>query len=243
MAAGYDREFFEHLRGGVRSARRMLPIVFDIVRPRTLIDVGCGIGAWASVGKELGCAVSGIDGDWVPKDQLLIGADEFRVVDLASTGTLSGRYDLAMSLEVGEHLPAASASNFVRLLTSLAPVVMFSAAMPWQRGTHHVNEQYPSYWARLFEAQGYDTLDLVRPVCWNDAEIEFFYRQNVLLFASPEQSSTLRARQPACRAPLDVIHPDAVPILAQGWVESLGSMKALKLLSRVLKSSVRRRLT
>ena len=82
MSVAYDAEFFANQAGAVRSARRMLPIVFELVRPQTLVDVGCGIGVWTKVAKELGCLVMGFDGDWVPRERLLIAPDEFQVMDL-----------------------------------------------------------------------------------------------------------------------------------------------------------------
>jgi SAM-dependent methyltransferase len=243
MSSGYSRDFFTHQNGALRSARRMLPIVFDLTRPRTMVDVGCGIGAWAKAGKELGCVVTGLDGDWVPRDQLLIDEHEFVPSDLSAPAPLSTQFDLAVSLEVAEHLDSSVAEKFVRFVASLAPVVLFSAAVPWQRGTGHVNEQYPPYWVDLFQRCGFTALDAIRPRCWHDHEIEFYYRQNVLLFLAPSRIVEVEAAaglRPA-QHPLDVIHPDAVPILAQGWVEAGGTRRCVGLLGKTVARSLRKR--
>jgi hypothetical protein len=50
---------------------------------------------------------------------------------------LVGRFDLAVCLEVAEHLPPERAESFIRELCDLAPVVLFSAAIPGQGGTGH----------------------------------------------------------------------------------------------------------
>jgi len=243
MISRYNREFFTHQNGALRSARRMLPIVFDLTRPRTMVDVGCGIGAWAKAAKELGCVITGLDGDWVPRDQLLIDEREFVASDLSAPAPLSTQFDIAVSLEVAEHLPSGVAERFVRFVTSLAPVVLFSAAVPWQRGTGHVNEQFPAYWAELFQRCGFAPLDVIRPRCWYDQEIEFYYRQNVLLFVTQSHIVDVEAaaRLRPVLHPLDVIHPDALPILAQGWVEAGGVARCLELLRRTLVQSIRRR--
>jgi SAM-dependent methyltransferase len=243
----YDRHFFGTQRGAVHSARKILPIAMDLVRPKCVVDVGCGIGAWAFVAKELSCEVVGLDGEWVPRDQLLIDADEFIAVDLTDPQPLARKFDLAICLEVAEHLPSSSSDLLVRFLSELAPVVMFSAAVPFQMGTGHINEQYPSYWADVFARHGLYPLDAIRPVCWSDDEVEFYYRQNVLLFARDAYIPELLARSKVCdgRAappPLDIVHPDAVPILAQGWVETIGTMKCFGLLMRSAKRSIERRL-
>ena len=73
-------------------------------------------------------------------------------------------------------------------LTSLAPVVAFSAAVPCQVGTHHVNEQYAGYWARLFQDCGYEPFDVIRPRCWYDRDIEFYYRQNLVIYVAASQA-------------------------------------------------------
>ena len=243
----YDREFFDAQNGAVRSARKILPLVFDILHPRTLVDVGCGIGAWAKAAKDLGCVVTGLDGDWVPRDRLLIEQREFRSIDLEHPPQFPDRFDLVVSLEVAEHLSKAVAEKFVRFVTGLAPVVLFSAAIPFQRGTGHINEQYPTYWVDLFGSCGFEPRDVIRPACWYDRDIEFYYRQNVLLFVDGSCLSDLpislaATTAGAVRLPLDVVHPDAVPILAQGWIESVGTMKCFELLRRSAGRAIRKRL-
>ena len=115
-------DLFANQSGAIRSARKLLPLIFESAPAHTVVDVGCGIGAWAKVAKEMGCAVTGLDGDWVPQEQLLIDRDEFIRVDLANPPqTLGKRFDLALSLEVAEHLPETSAERFVRFVTGLAP--------------------------------------------------------------------------------------------------------------------------
>ena len=245
LPESYDSTFFANQGGGMRSARKLLPLIFEYAPARTLVDVGCGIGAWTRVAKELGCTVLGLDGDWVPLEQLLIEPGEFLRADLANPPRDLGRhFDVALSLEVGEHLPAASAERFVEFLTELAPIVVFSAAVPCQMGTQHINEQYPGYWARLFEQRGFAAFDVIRPRCWYDREIEFYYRQNVLVYVSRARAAEFDAATKASSIghPLDIVHPDAVPILAQGWVEAGGTMRLIGMLRKTMMQSVRKRL-
>jgi len=245
MPDSYDSNFFASQSGAVRSARKLLPLIFEYAPAKSIVDVGCGIGAWAKVAKEMGCAVTGLDGDWVPQEQLLIDPDEFIRVDLANPPPGFGRrFDLALSLEVAEHLPERSAQRFVGFVTDLAPVVVFSAAVPWQMGTHHVNEQYPGYWARRFEQQGFVPFDVIRPRCWYDRDVEFYYRQNVLVYVSRAQVAEFEAAANAAALvhPLDIVHPDAVPILAQGWIEAGGTMRLVGLLRKTVLHSLKKRL-
>jgi hypothetical protein len=130
--------------------------------------------------------IKGFDGDYVEQSRLMIDPASFTKVDLTRPLNVDHRYDLAICVEVAEHLPESSARYLVRGLTSLAPVVVFSAAIPGQYGLHHVNLQWPPYWQTLFAEHQYIRLDIIRPKIWRDQNINWWYRQNILLYASPE---------------------------------------------------------
>jgi hypothetical protein len=83
---------------------------------------------------------------------------------------------------VGEHLPESSADVFIDSITSAATVVFFSAAIPGQIGTHHVNEQFPEYWAAKFKARGYLAIDFLRKAIWHQPQIDWWYKQNAILY-------------------------------------------------------------
>ena len=119
-------------------------------------------------------------------DQLLIPTDRFLRCRVGETLPVEERFDLAISLEVAEHLPQTHAAAFVGELTRLAPAVLFSAAIPGQGGLNHVNEQWPDYWAALFEAQGFQPIDTLRWRIWGDDQITWWYKQNLLLFAADD---------------------------------------------------------
>ena len=112
-----------------------------------------------------------------------------------------------MSLEVGEHLPSESSERFVSDLTRLAPVVLFSAAIPWQGGNHHINERWQSDWAELFAAGGYEAIDAIRARVWNHPEVDYWYAQNMLIYVSSERLEELPALRAAhTGGPLNIVH-------------------------------------
>lgn len=182
----YDENFYRAQKdGSYRSAELTIPRLFHYVpKPKAVVDVGCGLGTWLAVFKQQGAAVVGVDGSYVQKDMLYIDAKEFVEADLEHESIASGdeRFDLAVSLEVAEHLSAERAPSFIHDLTMLSDMVFFSAAVPLQGGTNHINEQWQSYWANLFAAEGYVCLDCIRPQIWGEAEIKTEYKQNILLY-------------------------------------------------------------
>jgi hypothetical protein len=189
----YNEAFYESMAGGsLRSARAVLRIVNEALHPNSVIDVGCGIGTWLKAWSEIGVEdIVGIDGDYVRSDQLAIALDRFRSMDLTAPTSISRRFDLVQSLEVAEHLPSSSAEKFVSFLTSLGSIVLFSAAIPNQGGTHHLNEQWPEYWARLFSKHGFITIDTLRDLIWDDPDVDYWYRQNTLFFARECETSAI----------------------------------------------------
>jgi 2-polyprenyl-3-methyl-5-hydroxy-6-metoxy-1,4-benzoquinol methylase len=199
----YTSEFYDaQEEGSLRSAQRVLPLVLDALHPDSVLDVGCGVGTWTSVCSDAGLDVMGVDGDYVDIGRLRIPAESFVAADLTKPLDLGRGFDLVMSLEVAEHIAPEFAPVFVASLVRHAPVVLFSAAIPMQGGADHVNEQPPSYWARLFAAHGYRCIDAFRGRIWDEPAIETFYAQNLLLFVSEETTVEI---DPA--PPLDIVHP------------------------------------
>jgi SAM-dependent methyltransferase len=182
----YDHAFFEMLRDtSLSSASELVPFVHEWIRPRSVVDVGCGEGTWLETFAAHGCHVVGIDSDWVPKDRLRIAPEQFIAHDLAQSlpeSLYSHPFDLAVSLEVAEHLPESRADGFVHDLARLAGHVMFSAAVPGQGGYGHINEQPHEYWIERFEDLGFaHTAILQRRFKHNEA-VASWYRANVFIF-------------------------------------------------------------
>ncbi|MEM4268052.1 MAG: methyltransferase domain-containing protein [Candidatus Woesearchaeota archaeon] len=187
MNKKYKKDSFGDRAESLKSAKVIVPILLEIYKPRSVVDVGCGTGEFLSVFRERGIKnVLGIDGPWINEEKLRIPKDCFMPRDLEKPIKISERFDLAVSLEVAEHLSQDSACEFVKTLTDLAPVILFSAAVPFQGGLHHVNEQWPEYWVKLFAQRGYVPIDSIRKKIWNNEEVCFWYSQNILLFVKKE---------------------------------------------------------
>ena len=191
MTAKYDDEFYlGQADASTQSARRVLPILLTLMPElKSAIDIGCGVGTWLSICLENGFdEVVGIDGDYVNKSLLRIPEDSFIASDLSNdfVSLVNKKFDLAINLEVAEHLEEKRADSFVTSLTALSDVILFSGAVPFQGGVSHVNEQWPDYWVKKFRAQGYYPLDIIRPLVWEDKKIVDHYRQNIIVFSTKE---------------------------------------------------------
>jgi hypothetical protein len=171
---------------------------------KSAIDVGCGVGTFLSVLEENGCtAIKGIDGPWVDPKLLQINNSFFEVADLAGKLTAEHRYDLAICLEVAEHIPEDNANELISFLCESGKYVLFSAAIPGQGGENHVNEQWQEYWREKFRANGYEARDLIREKIWNDPQIPYWYCQNILVYSNDSNFQ----KYPAKPNSIDLVHP------------------------------------
>lgn len=207
----YQALFATHHERFRQSASQILPVLLNWLQISSILDVGCGQGAWLLEAKQIGIKkLYGLDGPWVDSLKLKHHGVLFTVADLSKPLKLPAQVDLAICMEVAEHLPSERANSLVQELISSADVVLFSAAIPGQGGTGHVNEQWPSYWAKIFQDNGFNCFDIMRPLFWRNEQVGWWYRQNMMLFATGEKSEILsRHFAPVSdMAMLDIVHPD-----------------------------------
>jgi SAM-dependent methyltransferase len=201
------------LEGALDSPQRVVPLLIELVNARSVLDLGCGPGTWLEEFIHQGVEdVFGVEGAWLDPAVLRVPREKVQIHDLTTPLSIGREFDLAISLEVGEHLPDTAASGLVKMLTEHAPVVAFSAAAPLQGGTHHVNERWPGYWAELFAAQGFVSVDALRPRMWLDDQIAWYYRQNMFLAVRADALQRypgLRVEYERSRGSvLPLVHPD-----------------------------------
>jgi SAM-dependent methyltransferase len=201
--------------GSRRSAQAVVPFLVELLDPDSVVDAGCGTGSWLKVFREHGVEdILGLEANAIDPSILEIAAEEFRVANVFDELTVGRRFDLALCLEVAQFHPAEAAPRLVANLSTLAPAVLFSAAVPGQGAGgpgQGPNQQWPEYWAGLFDAHGFVCIDCVRPRIWDNENVEVWYVQNLLLFA---ERSLLDARAALAREyerargrPLSVVHP------------------------------------
>lgn len=180
----YDEAFYEHqVAGALQSARIFLGHLWRFLQPVSVLDVGCGRGAWLKACRELGSQrLYGFDGDWNNQSLMIDKEIRFRSIDLNQPFAAPEKVDVAISVEVAEHLAPSTAVSFVECLAQTSDAVLFSAAFKGQGGDNHINEQPHTYWAEQFRARGFAPFDLFRPVFWGDDNVCWWYRQNAFLY-------------------------------------------------------------
>jgi SAM-dependent methyltransferase len=165
-----------------QSPAKLLPTVLNLVKPQSVIDVGCGIGTFLAVLQKMGLQdVMGVEGAWLNPQMLEVDKQLVQIADLEKPLYINRKFDMAICLEVAEHLQESSAATIVQSLVGLSDIILFSAALPGQGGQNHINEQWPSYWQEKFKVHGYDFYDCFRSELWNDRDIQPWYKQNMFL--------------------------------------------------------------
>lgn len=231
----YSGAFFTQQEAeSLLSARIIAPIVFGIVRPTSVLDVGCGVGAWLLAFLECGAQrVCGYDGEYVKQAALLIEECFFHPVNLETSCVIPGQYDLAICIEVAEHLSPTAGNRVVDALARAAPIVLFSAAVPGQGGVHHINEQWPQYWDARFARHQYVRLDFIRRRIADDSNVSWWLKQNLRMYVRHD----VFGRSPALTAERDGDSGRQMEHVGRDWLEQFSTVGGLL---RHLSWSVRR---
>jgi SAM-dependent methyltransferase len=224
----YPETFFDQQENGSwNSAQIVLGELWQIVQPTSVVDIGCGLGQWLKAASDLGAShIFGVDGDYIRRDRLRIDESSFRSCDLEVQSCRvvvpEGRsFDLTISLEVAEHLSKSRAASFIDDLCSLGDLVLFSAAIPGQAGFEHLNTQWPAYWSALFRKHDFYCFDKLRPKVWDNTGVEWWYAQNVLMFARVGTASYAAVHHSGAPTskPMSLVHP-GMHAAVSSWYEN-----------------------
>ncbi|MFC2149064.1 class I SAM-dependent methyltransferase [Candidatus Auribacterota bacterium] len=245
----YTGQFYDRIRErSLLSAKEIVPMVLKLVKPASVIDLGCGEGIWLSVFRDSGVEdIRGVDGAWIDKKRLNIPEERFVEFDLKDPYRTDRRFDLVVSLEVAEHLPVESAETLIESLTGLGPVILFSASIPFSEGEQHLNEQWQDYWVCLFRERGYEVIDCLRKKIWNIENVEYWYAQNMFLFVKKdylEENDLLRREyEKTDNSQLSIVHPVRyLEVVESKDPENITVRRAFITLLLTVRNSIKRRI-
>ena len=210
----YDAAFFDYVNTTARTAAELIvPKLNAELRPASVLDVGCGQGAWLAVWRTQGARdVFGVDGDYVDRKRLQVPENCFRALDLGGGFDLQRHFDFVQCLEVAEHVPAANSGRLLDSLVRHGRIILFSAAPPGQGGHDHVNEKSYEYWRREFSRRQYRAVDFLRPQIRDDQRIAAWYRYNPMLYVHPESLPQLSQALQASLIPEGTAVADLAPL-------------------------------
>lgn len=191
----YDEAFYaEQSARSYRSAQKIVGMLKSMLpKINSVCDIGCGVGTWLKAWQELNenIDIIGVDGNTIKESSLYVKRNKILIKNLEDIQSLSfprKSYDLVECLEVVEHLPEDKGQEFVKYLTNLSDLVLFSAAIPKQGGVNHINEKPLEYWNLYFKENNYVCFDILREKIWNDEDISWWYRQNLLIYAKKDSN-------------------------------------------------------
>lgn len=150
--------FLEFHRGAKRNAPHLADAVLKgFPDAKSLADIGCGTGGFAAEFMRRGLKVVACEYNAKPRRWARKQNVDVHPFDVSKPLTLlpGAPFDIAMSLEVGEHIPAPLADAFVSFLIAHGRAVVLTCAQPGQTGTGHINEQPRQYWIDKFAARGW----------------------------------------------------------------------------------------
>lgn len=216
-----------------RSAEVILARLRQLRAFDSFLEVGCGNAHWSSAAMKLGCSrVHAVDGPWNKPEELLIPSECYETRRIDEQFSVEGTFDLAVCLEVAEHVDQKHAMTLVSALTGASDLVLFAAAIPHQGGYGHINEQWPSWWAEKFMLKGFVPFDIVRPFAWGDDRLHYWYRQNTVLYVRQDSSEKLHdelgrfLNWSADGIVRDLVHPEKYNAFAEHDQVSLGKLAA-----------------
>jgi len=212
----YSKDFYSRRKPLSRSsAEIVLGALLDVARIESVVDFGCGTGSWLNVALTKSVRkILGYDSSQVPPEELEIHQTFFRPTNLENVTRIEGEFDLAICLEVIEHLSEQSSDRVLCALVESSDLILFSGAIPYQVGTNHVNCQWQTHWSSKFREHGFLGLPILNGCFWKESRINVVYRQNMVLYFKCDKPKDFPlydavVNKFACSENVqDVVHPE-----------------------------------
>lgn len=162
-AAAFDAYYYRHCVGGDAYSRDRSWLAFNAaiaerivgdIRPRRVLDAGCGFGFLVEALRERGVEAFGVDVSPFAVSKLHPSVQPY-CRQGSIVAPLGETYDLIVTIEVLEHLAPGDAEAAVVNLCAHADDILFSSTPFDRKELTHVNVRPPEYWAEQFARQGF----------------------------------------------------------------------------------------
>jgi len=151
----YSLEYYQALnREEGPQAKALAEAITELYHPQSVIDLGCATGLYL---EPFTCRVTGLDFSKAAFDErvLRIAPQDCILFDLTNADFRPMKHDVALCLEVVEHIGCEHADTLVANICKASDTIGMTAAPPAQAGLNHVNCQPQSYWEEKFAQHGF----------------------------------------------------------------------------------------
>ena len=191
----YNEEFYKiNAKESYDSAMKIINVIKKFYMPQSVFDLGCGVGTWLKAWQDNGASeILGVDANEMDEKYLYIPRKNLQIIDFEKqTVNLEKKFDLEMTLECLEHISNEKEDVAFNTLTNASDLILFSAAIPYQVGTNHINCHKLTYWVEKFKRAGFVCFDIIRPeLLKNAVDVGPWYMQNILVFARNDKQEML----------------------------------------------------
>lgn len=153
----YDAEFYNFSKEEVsKFVSSFVDIIIKEFNPKSVADIGCGIGLYVNEFDKRGVEAVGYDGSPYAIKNSVTRKGLLKIGDIRKNLNFDKKYDIVLSIEVAEHIPTKCSDIFVNTLTKCSDVIILTAAQKGQGGTDHINEQPRYFWIKKFEKKNFN---------------------------------------------------------------------------------------
>lgn len=136
----------------IDRAKIVANAIYELFKPTSVIDFGCGVAMELMHLKNKGVEVLGLDKSTYAKKHACI--NEVTIRDLGNPVVVEKKFDLCFAFDFIEHILPEQESVVIDNFISSSDVVLISS--PWMVGDPlHFNEQPPEHWVEAFKNRGY----------------------------------------------------------------------------------------
>lgn len=167
--------YYRFFLGWIRFLDKFLPLKNG--KNKEVLEIGCGIGAFAKILNERGFKVNATDvSPFIVKRAKQIHPNiNFEILDIEKDTKVNRKYDFVFAFEVFEHLknPAKILKNIKNMLNDKG-VLIFSTPFPTKEmlaDPMHINVNPSKVWLAMGEKVGYKTVEVK-----NVSFIPFLYK-------------------------------------------------------------------
>lgn len=155
----YTEEYFKQIiEEEEGQADRLASYLISTYQPKSVVDFGCANGLYLEPFYNTGnIHVLGLD--YSAEAVKMAKIPNIVLTDLRQPYNTVSKFDLALCIEVLEHIEEEYADIVVENIINSSDIVIISPATIGQGGVGHVNLQYKKYWKEKFEKEGFQYME------------------------------------------------------------------------------------